>query len=626
MRTFAPMRNQPQSSQGITAKQAPQPMRKAPLEKVTFGSGDPSSSPLRQDFSQIPVHSAVTAAGHYEREADRIADQVMAMPAQHTSDGAPLTGRTEAAPAGAASPLSTPGRPMPPALLQDMERRFGYDFSRVRVHADERASESAAALGANAYTLGQHVVFSQSGFDPVSGTGRRLIAHELAHTIQQRGSGSQPAGNIAGPTPSGVAVACQSAGDLPQDLRDIDAQIQIVTLELQLPVQPLRVPLMARLQALQVRRSQVSAGRGGAKKEPARLSPQEQAALNEKAVHLAEKQAKRREFWDSEGDNQDFLELRFQIDDDFRQEAADLNLYWDKDKKDFYRDPKVDVWEQEVNKNNEAHQIYNSTYWNLTENKPAKKSWFDKTVGFVCDHLNPCSDNMEQFHKDLDSGMSREEALNRGMSRLVVGAALLGLPGEGPQGPIALGPDGTPAGPFFGPPGEPVPATDPAPKGVVTPEPQPAQPVSKAPATPAKTPNATTPRVIEGGEGGGGSKGDPAEAATQGKAKDVDKGSGGKAAKPAPRKPPVQPSAPPSWKGSLNAFGKEIGWPESGAAKVRANAADLAKLRKAGVTEQWAAEQAKIYREVARMNQKNPTAALRAEWLAEIAGRLRGEP
>jgi hypothetical protein len=100
----------------------------------------------------------------------------------------------------------------------------------------------------------------------------------------------------------------------------------------------------------------------------------------------------------------------------------------------------------------------------------------------------------------------------------------------------------------------------------------------------------------------------------------------GKEVAKAVRKPPVQPSAPPGWKGTLNAFGKEIGWPAQGEVKVAAEAADLAKLRNAGVTEQWATEQAQIYREVARMNPSNPSAALRADWLAKIAERLRGTP
>jgi outer membrane protein OmpA-like peptidoglycan-associated protein len=65
------------------------------------------------------------------------------------------------------------------------EPRFGFDFSRVRVHADSSAAESARALDATAYTVGRHIVFDAGRYDPRSSGGRRLIAHELAHTIQQ---------------------------------------------------------------------------------------------------------------------------------------------------------------------------------------------------------------------------------------------------------------------------------------------------------------------------------------------------------------------------------------------------------------------------------------------------------
>jgi outer membrane protein OmpA-like peptidoglycan-associated protein len=98
------------------------------------------------------------------------------------------------------------------------------------------------------------------------------------------------------------------------------------------------------------------------------------------------------------------------------------------------------------------------------------------------------------------------------------------------------------------------------------------------------------------------------------------------AKKPAKRVPPVQPSTPAAWKGTFGAFGEEIGWPAAGKIKVPARAVDLAKLRNAGVTEQWAVEQAQIYREVARLNPANPTAALRAEWLGNIAVRLGAAP
>src|SRR5262245_50606774 len=84
--------------------------------------------------------------------------------------------------------LSGPGRPLEPGVRGAMEQRFGHDFSGVRVHTDASASASAHALGASAYTVGSNVVFGHSRYRPDSGDGRRLLAHELAHTVQQSAS------------------------------------------------------------------------------------------------------------------------------------------------------------------------------------------------------------------------------------------------------------------------------------------------------------------------------------------------------------------------------------------------------------------------------------------------------
>jgi hypothetical protein len=89
--------------------------------------------------------------------------------------------------------LRSHGQPLDPATRAFMEPRFGHDFSKVRVHSDAQAAESARAVGARAYTVGCHLVFSASAFAPATHEGRELIAHELAHTIQQR-LPSAPAG------------------------------------------------------------------------------------------------------------------------------------------------------------------------------------------------------------------------------------------------------------------------------------------------------------------------------------------------------------------------------------------------------------------------------------------------
>jgi len=71
-----------------------------------------------------------------------------------------------------------------------MEQRFGTDFSHVRIHADREGARSAESIGANAYTLGNHIVFGENRFAPATQSGRRLIAHELSHVVQHSRGGT----------------------------------------------------------------------------------------------------------------------------------------------------------------------------------------------------------------------------------------------------------------------------------------------------------------------------------------------------------------------------------------------------------------------------------------------------
>jgi hypothetical protein len=83
--------------------------------------------------------------------------------------------------------LRSPGKALDADTRAFMELRFGHDFSNIRVHTDAKAAESARAVNALAYTVGRDMVFSGSGYAPQTNDGRRLLAHELTHTIQQRG-------------------------------------------------------------------------------------------------------------------------------------------------------------------------------------------------------------------------------------------------------------------------------------------------------------------------------------------------------------------------------------------------------------------------------------------------------
>ena len=84
--------------------------------------------------------------------------------------------------------LRSPGHALDPVTRQHFESRFNHDFGHVRVHSDARAAESAQAVDALAYTVGRDVVFGSGRYAPQSDDGRKLLAHELTHVLQQAGS------------------------------------------------------------------------------------------------------------------------------------------------------------------------------------------------------------------------------------------------------------------------------------------------------------------------------------------------------------------------------------------------------------------------------------------------------
>jgi hypothetical protein len=139
-----------------------------------------------------------------EHEADRVAEETTRTPgAVAALTGTPPkisrrrpvaegTGASQDArvPESVSRVLGGAGRALEPALRRNLSRRFGHDFADVRVHSGAAAEDSARELGAQAYTVGPHIVFGAGRFAPGAEEGRRLIAHELAHVVQQRGGSS----------------------------------------------------------------------------------------------------------------------------------------------------------------------------------------------------------------------------------------------------------------------------------------------------------------------------------------------------------------------------------------------------------------------------------------------------
>jgi hypothetical protein len=151
-----------------------------------------------------------------EQEADRVSDQVVELGEAeaevedqsagqdlkgkgaaprvsrrlHGNVGAAATDPPEGPAVGEsliASTVASGGEPLTGAARDYMQPRFGHDFSQVRVYTDDRASQSAKALSAHAYTVGNNIVFAAGKYAPGSAEGNRLLAHELTHVVQQTG-------------------------------------------------------------------------------------------------------------------------------------------------------------------------------------------------------------------------------------------------------------------------------------------------------------------------------------------------------------------------------------------------------------------------------------------------------
>jgi len=140
------------------------------------------------NFSSVPIRAKlkIGAAGDaFEREADRVADQVMKTPEPRVQRACACGGSCgDCSKDDEPEPVSD-GVPLDAGTRAFMEPRFGRDFARVRVHTGSDAAESAASLKARAYTVGHDIVFGSGEYRPHTDEGRSLLAHELTHVTQQ---------------------------------------------------------------------------------------------------------------------------------------------------------------------------------------------------------------------------------------------------------------------------------------------------------------------------------------------------------------------------------------------------------------------------------------------------------
>lgn len=137
------------------------------------------AAPARSPLSIGSVHSPL------EREADAMAERVAGGSRQSTPRSADLS--FSEAPLQVHQARASAGRPLDHATRSSMEPSFGADLSSVRIHTDAVAAAATDSVQAKACAVGRDIFFNSGRYDPQSGEGKRLLAHELSHTVQQSG-------------------------------------------------------------------------------------------------------------------------------------------------------------------------------------------------------------------------------------------------------------------------------------------------------------------------------------------------------------------------------------------------------------------------------------------------------
>lgn len=155
-----------------------------------------------------------------EHEADRVAERMGH--SNETHDSKVASGQ-EARPLGVADASFTkstgPAQQLPADVQHQFEPQLGYDLSHVRIHTGQQAAESASAINAAAYTVGQDIVFGANQYAPETNAGKRLIAHELAHVMQQaqQRNSFAPSNHFTSQLSSAVGVVQRQKGSGTED-------------------------------------------------------------------------------------------------------------------------------------------------------------------------------------------------------------------------------------------------------------------------------------------------------------------------------------------------------------------------------------------------------------------------
>lgn len=149
-----------------------------------------TSTPRSALSTSAPIGRTTDSA---EQEASQVASRMMStQPSQESSVVRKDLSRLDRVSESLVSQelFPSPGRELDEATKSTMESCFHFDFGRIRIHDDDAAERTAAELSARAFTQGQHISFGKSEYTPHTSAGQRLLAHELAHVIQQERSPS----------------------------------------------------------------------------------------------------------------------------------------------------------------------------------------------------------------------------------------------------------------------------------------------------------------------------------------------------------------------------------------------------------------------------------------------------
>jgi hypothetical protein len=186
----------------------------APVGPIGLGGPLPLTGEAGVTGASQPEPRALTLTGETQEkpkeEETRKKEDEPPVQRKATARGGPST-----VPPIVGEVLRTSGQPLDAGTRARMESRLGVDLGRVRIHADAQAARSAEAVEALAYTVGDDVVFAAGAYSPRTPDGQRLLAHELAHVVQQGGGARAPA---LTPAPPRVARKTSSKAPKPKPL------------------------------------------------------------------------------------------------------------------------------------------------------------------------------------------------------------------------------------------------------------------------------------------------------------------------------------------------------------------------------------------------------------------------